>query len=82
MSGPKRLIEVDLPIKEISAHARREKWIRHGHISTLHIWWARRPLASCRAVVLAALLPDPADRDCPEAFRTKAAEALRRFRDA
>ena len=41
---PKRLIEVDLPIKEISAHARREKSIRHGHISTLHIWWARRPI--------------------------------------
>ena len=46
---PKRLIEVDLPIKEISAHARREKSIRHGHISTLHIWWARRPLAAWRA---------------------------------
>src|SRR5438067_218189 len=42
---PKRLIEVDLPIARISAHARREKSIRHGHISTLHIWWARRPLA-------------------------------------
>jgi hypothetical protein len=40
---PKRLIKVDLPIKRISAHARREKSIRHGHISTLHIWWARRP---------------------------------------
>jgi putative DNA methylase len=43
---PPRLIEVDLPIKRISAHARREKSIRHGHISTLHIWWARRPLAA------------------------------------
>jgi hypothetical protein len=40
---PRRLIEVDLPIARISAHARREKSIRHGHISTLHIWWARRP---------------------------------------
>ncbi len=47
---PKRLIEIDLPIARISAHARREKSIRHGHISTLHIWWARRPLAACRAV--------------------------------
>jgi len=46
MTYPKRLIEVDLPIKRISAHARREKSIRHGHISTLHIWWARRPLAA------------------------------------
>jgi len=42
----KRLIEVDLPIRTISAHARREKSIRHGHISTLHVWWARRPLAA------------------------------------
>src|SRR5689334_13190695 len=56
---PKRLIEVDLPIKRISAHARREKSTHHGHISTLHIWWARRPLAACRAVILASLWPDP-----------------------
>ena len=56
MTYPKRLIEVDLPIKRISAHARREKSIRHGHISTLHIWWARRPLAACRAVICAALV--------------------------
>src|SRR6267142_4548099 len=58
---PKRLIEVDLPIKRISAHSRREKSIRHGHISTLHIWWARRPLAACRAVICASLWPDPVD---------------------
>ena len=66
---PKRVIEVDLPIKRISAHARREKSIRHGHISTLHIWWARRPLAACRAVICAALWPDPADPACPQSFR-------------
>src|SRR5213078_4554899 len=65
---PKRLIEVDLPIKRISAHSRREKSIRHGHISTLHIWWARRPLAACRAVICAALWPDPADLRCPLSF--------------
>ncbi|WP_315701868.1 MULTISPECIES: DUF1156 domain-containing protein [unclassified Bradyrhizobium] len=65
---PKRLIEVDLPIKRISAHARREKSIRQGHISTLHIWWARRPLAASRAVVCAALWPDPADPQCPPSF--------------
>ncbi len=55
---PKRLIEVDLPIRRISAHERREKstWRSHGHISALHIWWARRPLAACRAVICAALL--------------------------
>jgi putative DNA methylase len=69
---PKRLIEVDLPIKRISAHARREKSIRHGHISTLHIWWARRPLAACRAVICAALWLDPADPLCPDAFRETA----------
>ena len=75
----KRLIEVDLPIKEISAHARREKSIRHGHISTLHIWWARRPLAACRAVICAALWPDPADELCPPAFREAAARVLGDF---
>src|SRR5215208_5397942 len=74
---PKRLIEVDLPIKRISAHARREKSIRHGHISTLHIWWARRPLAACRAVICAALWPDPDDDLCPQAFRATARERMR-----
>src|SRR5450432_3695301 len=69
MTYPKRLIEVDLPIARISEQARREKSIRHGHISTLHIWWARRPLAACRAVICAALWPDPADPMCPESFR-------------
>jgi len=73
---PRRLIEVDLPIKRISAHARREKAIRHGHISTLHIWWARRPLAACRAVVCASLWPDPADELCPERFRNVAREQM------
>ncbi len=76
---PKRLIEVDLPIKRISAHARREKSIRHGHISTLHIWWARRPLAACRAVICAALWPDPADPLCPQAFRDAASRIVTEF---
>ena len=76
MNYPKRLIEVDLPIKRISAHAQREKSIRHGHISTLHIWWARRPLAACRAVILAALWPDPADPICPPRFLEEARIAL------
>ena len=74
---PKRLIEVDLPIARISAHARREKSIRHGHISTLHIWWARRPLAACRAVICAALWPDPADPLCPDAFRETARRLMK-----
>src|SRR5216684_123884 len=73
---PRRLIEVDLPIKRISAHARREKSIRHGHISTLHIWWARRPLAACRAVLCAALWPDPADPRCPKTFKNEATKRM------
>jgi len=76
---PKRLIEVDLPIARISAHARREKSIRHGHISTLHIWWARRPLAACRAVICAALWPDPADPNCPQTFRDAVARHMTEF---
>lgn len=76
VSYPKRLIEVDLPIREISAHARREKSIRHGHISTLHIWWARRPLAACRAILCAALWPDPLDVACPQSFRDVSALIL------
>src|ERR1700730_14326519 len=76
MNYPKRLIEVDLPIARISAHARRKKSIRHGHISTLHIWWARRPLAACRAVICAALWPDPGDPLCPQAFIKKAREQM------
>ncbi len=79
---PRRLIEVDLPIKRISAHARREKSIRHGHISTLHIWWARRPLAACRAVICASLWPDPADPNCPQAFRDAAAKIIQEFAKA
>src|SRR5690348_78727 len=79
---PKRLIEVDLPIKRISAHARREKSIRHGHISTLHIWWARRPLAACRAVICASLWPDPADTNCPQSFRDAALKHLTAFAKA
>src|SRR5947207_3742379 len=79
MQYPKRIIETDLPIKRISAHARREKSIRHGHISTLHIWWARRPLAACRAVICAALWPDPVDPHCPPSFRDAAARQLVAF---
>src|SRR5436853_1133106 len=84
MTYPKRLIEVDLPIKRISAHARREKAIRHGHISTLHIWWARWPLAACRAAVFASLIPDPDDPECPEEFRKLVMDVLgkRQFQPA
>lgn len=76
---PKRLIEVDLPIRRISAHARREKSARQGHIQTLHIWWARRPLAACRAVLCASLWPDPADELCPPLFRDAARKSMSRW---
>ncbi len=65
-----RLAEVDFPIAAVSRHSAREKSIRHGHPSTLHLWWARRPLAACRAMLLALLLPDPADPLCPPEFQT------------
>lgn len=58
-----RLIEVDFPLKEVSAESVKEKNIRHGHISTLHIWWARRPLAASRATIFAALMPAPQDHN-------------------
>lgn len=57
-----RLIEDYIPIEAISAEARREKSIRKGHISTLHLWWARRPLVAARAAVYGALVPAPADK--------------------
>jgi putative DNA methylase len=55
----KKLIEVALPLEDINVEAAREKSIRHGHPSTLHLWWARRPLAACRAVLFAQLVDDP-----------------------
>src|SRR3954447_2893318 len=55
----KKLIEVALPLEKINVAAAREKSIRHGHPSTLHLWWARRPLAACRAVLFASLVDDP-----------------------
>ena len=73
----RRLAEVDFPIAAVSRHAAREKSIRHGHPSTLHLWWARRPLASSRAVLLALLLPDPADPACPAEFRRAAKRQIR-----
>lgn len=64
---PRRLIEEAFPLKKVSKDSKHEKNVRHGHISTLHIWPARRPLAACRAVTIATLLPDPTD--APEAMK-------------
>jgi putative DNA methylase len=61
MHDDRRFIEETFPVKAVSQHAAKEKNIRHGHISTLHIWWARRPLAASRATAYAALVPPPAD---------------------
>ena len=61
--SPKKLIEVALPLDDINAAAAREKSIRHGHPSTLHLWWARRPLAAARAVIFAQMVNDPGYQD-------------------
>ena len=61
MTFKKKLIEVALPLEDINREAAREKSIRHGHPSTLHLWWARRPLAACRAVLFASLVDDPSE---------------------
>lgn len=75
----KRLAEVDFPIAEVSRHAVRDKATPPGHPATLHLWWARRPLASSRAMLLALLLPDPADPLCPEPFPAAARAILLAF---
>ena len=69
MTYRKKLIEVALPLDKINREAAREKSIRHGHPSTLHLWWARRPLAACRAVLFASLIDDPSSH--PEEFPTE-----------
>ena len=74
----KKLIEVSIPLEVINRESAREKSIRHGHPSTLHLWWARRPLAACRAVLFAQLVDDPAS--CLEEFPTKEAQDAERDR--
>jgi putative DNA methylase len=68
MTPAKKLIEIALPLEAINAESAREKSIRHGHPSTLHLWWARRPLAAARAVIWASLVDDPSSH--PEIFST------------
>jgi putative DNA methylase len=74
----KKLIEVALPLEAINKESAREKSIRHGHPSTLHLWWARRPLATCRAVLFASLVDDPSAR--PEEYPTEEAQEAERQR--
>jgi len=74
----KKLIEVAIPLEAINAASAREKSIRHGHPSTLHLWWARRPLAACRAVLFAQLVDDPSS--LPGEFPTPEAQEAERAR--
>ncbi|MEW6637723.1 MAG: DUF1156 domain-containing protein, partial [Actinomycetota bacterium] len=75
MTYRKKLIEVALPLDAINKESAREKSIRHGHPSTLHLWWARRPLAACRAVLFASLVDDPSN-DLPEEEAKKERDRL------
>ena len=75
---PKKLIEVALPLEAINAESAREKSIRHGHPSTLHLWWARRPLAAARAVIWSSLVDDPSEH--PEQFPTEEEQSKERQR--
>ena len=74
----KKLIEVALPLEAINRESAREKSIRHGHPSTLHLWWARRPLAACRAVLFSQLVDDPSAH--PDQFPTEEDQAVERQR--
>src|SRR5271170_4260361 len=81
----KKLIEVALPLEDINRESAREKSIRHGHPSTLHLWWARRPLATARAVIFAQMVDDPSSYvdtllDLPETRRA-AEQELRKRRE-
>lgn len=78
MQYKKKLIEVALPLEVINAASVREKSIRHGHPSTLHLWWARRPLAAARAVIFSSLVDDPSSH--PELFPTEEAQEAERKR--
>ncbi len=78
MTYRKKLIEVALPLEAINEASAREKSIRHGHPSTLHLWWSRKPLATCRAVLFASLVDDPSEH--PEAFPTEQAQDQERLR--
>lgn len=72
----KRLAEVDFPIAVVSRHSARDNSTHEGHPKNLHLWWARRPLAACRAMLLALLLPDPCDPNCPADFKQRARSLL------
>src|ERR1700730_13971469 len=78
MTPRKKLIEVALPLEAINRESAREKSVRAGHPSTVHLWWARRPLAACRAILFALLVDDPSSS--PEQFPTEDAQEAERQR--
>src|SRR5260370_42457838 len=78
MTRTRKLIEVALPLEAINKASVREKSIRDGHPSTLHLWWARRPLAAARAVIFAQMVDDPSSH--PDIFRTEKAQEKERQR--
>src|SRR3984885_13647117 len=78
MKDGKKLIEVALPLNAINKANAREKSIRHGHPSTLHLWWARRPLAAARAVIFAQMVVEPSAH--PDLFPTEKAQEKERQR--
>ena len=78
MKYKKKLIEAALPLDAISKESAREKYIRHGHPSTLHLWWSRKPLAAARAVLWASLVDDPSAH--PDRFPTEEDQKLERKR--
>jgi putative DNA methylase len=78
MTHKKKLIEVALPLDAINKASAREKSIRHGHPSTLHLWWARRPLAAARAVIFAQMVDDPSAH--PDLFPTEKKQEKERQR--
>ena len=78
MADIKKLIEVAIPLDDINAASAREKSIRHGHPSTLHLWWARRPLATARAVLFASLVDAPSSH--PEIWPTEEEQEAERQR--
>ena len=79
MNQSKRLIETELPVKEISLHSVKEKLATTGSLASLHTWWARRPLSACRAVICASLWYDPVDSSCPKYFQINAYKAIKSF---
>lgn len=72
----KRLAEIDFPVAGVSKYSAKEKYVRNTPNTALHTWWAQRPLAACRAMIMALLLPDPCDNYCPEDFKAKSRDLL------